>query len=484
MANYPDLYGWDTAFAVSITEVNVALAKVAATSTYSQSSAVTGGNATVSFALQKWKLTDTPGGNQLVANLSFTSNSTLTLPTNAQVSLSGWTIDVTFAAAFEATDPTTQKLKPVTLNAAPWASVVVNAPSAVPFAQQTYVQVIMTDWFNQSTDAMTVFDTEFLTVDIGKQIGIGPLAWLQPAKLGFAGAMMQDNVTKALGILAMTDPTKDPAAATLQLSPYAIVPGATAGYLISNDLVLKNMFVPGCAAAFSDDQVGNPANFGLYLVNGTNQLHNTNDLSFHHDLDGASQPATIAAGALNVGISGDTLTLALTPMNVQTKYAGVSLNATITENMTLSLTPKSGAPNDMVFILTNAKPSTPGITAQLSQGAQIAEAVLSVLFFALSATLTVLTFKGPLAQRLSKTAAKIWARVIAVGAGVIGLVVANVELWIALAQQGETHNIPSFAPLITAGLGGITFPGGTQVTFNGTAAQFANGILITIAPQF
>lgn len=480
MTNYPDLYGWDTAFAVSISQVNIALAKLPATSTYTQSSAVQGGNATVSFALQNWQLTDTPGGNQLVASLDFTSTSTLTLPSNSTVSLSGWSLSVTFAAAFESTG----QLKAITASNAPWATVVVTAPNGVPFAQQTYVQVIMTDWFNQSTAAMKVFDTEFVTVDIGAQIGSGPLAWLQPARLGFAGALMQDGFTKALGILAMTDPTKDPAAATLQLSPYAVPVGAQAGYLVSRDLVLENMILPGCASAFSDDHVGKPANFELYLVGQENQLRNANALSFHHDLDGASQPATIAAHGLNVSLDGDTLTLDLKPLNVQTKYAGVSLNANIAEDMTMSLVPKTGDPSQMVFILTNANPSTPDVTAQLSEGAQIASAVLSILIFALTAALTVLTFKGPLAQRLSTRAAKIWARVIAVAAGVVGLVIANVEGWIALAQQGETHDLPDFAPLITAGLGGITFPGGTQVRFNATAGQFANGMLITIAPQF
>ena len=69
-------------------------------------------------------------------------------------------------------------------------------------------------------------------MDIGDTVASKGLAWLKPQVPAFAGGVMADQVTKALGILAMTgddlaDAQVRAAAAPLQLSPYAIPENAT-----------------------------------------------------------------------------------------------------------------------------------------------------------------------------------------------------------------------------------------------------------------
>ncbi|MGH6911954.1 MAG: hypothetical protein ACREEG_17345, partial [Phenylobacterium sp.] len=95
MAEYPDTYGWDTVFAISIDKVNLALAQKPPSATFSATAPTTNGTASLNWSLTKWEVTDTPGGADIKISMRFGPLSQLTLTaggvdTNYDIALSGY----------------------------------------------------------------------------------------------------------------------------------------------------------------------------------------------------------------------------------------------------------------------------------------------------------------------------------------------------------------------------------------------------------
>ncbi len=110
---------------------------------------------------------------------------------------------------------------------------------------------------------------------------------------------MANQVTKALGILAMTgddlaDAQVRAAAAPLQLSPYAIPENATAGFIISARLFLRHMLMPACAGAFGGNEQDPTKQFEIY-GDGSLKLRNHRALEFTQELKGVQRAAHIEA---------------------------------------------------------------------------------------------------------------------------------------------------------------------------------------------
>lgn len=492
MANYPDTFGWDTVFAVSIDRVNIALTKVAASPTYTIDTPIQGGTASANWRFQNWRITDTPGGDQLEVTMDFGPGSTLSTPQTGEVALdqpAAWSCRVRFAAHFDEIDPLTRKLRARNRTGGAWAKVeVVPGYSDAPFGVVSVLQLLAQKWFDEDTSAVELFAQEFATVDLGKQIGSGPLAFIRPVQVGYAGGLMANGVTKAIGILAMTSAGKSPAAATLQLSPYTIPPGAKAGFVVSRELVLGNMIVPACAGAFSaDGGSGNIENFEVTLNDsGALRVRNTADLSFKHELDGVQRAAKLDAHALEVTLDGDSLLMKLTPMNVATQYDGLSLDATIEETLKLSLIDNPAQPGGKLFVFNSVQSTPPKVVSKSETWVKVAEGVGITLALVLTGALAVVSFKGTLMTKigLTATSAKIWARVIAVLVGAAGSIGALTPQWILEALEGDTHSIPDFGIFLTASISGISWPGGMQAVFVAEQAQFANGMLVTVDPRF
>jgi P-47 protein len=491
MSNYPDTHGWDTVFAVSTDRVNVALANVAPSPSYSRTLPITGGSATVNWTFTNWQVTDTPGGDSLVVRMDFGAGSVMT-STGSGVSPSTpldspqWSCDVTIRAHFDQVDSVTHKLRAITSTGQAWAVVSIVPPNTnPPFADVATLQLLIDDWFNSEGDSVTLFEQEFATVNIGASVGTGSLAWLSPVTLGFAGAKMADGVTKAMGILAMTSADKSPEAASLELSPYAIKPNAVAGYVVSRELVMRHMFLPACCSAFSLDDTGTADSYRL-SGDDSSVLTNTAALHYLQEVDGVQRTATLAPNTLRLALDGDSLALTMTPLNVETKYPGISLDVTITERLQMSLNDNPNHPGSRFFALTEVDGIPPKIQMVASAGVEIATAVIGGLITLVSLALSVKTFKGPLMRglKLSESSAKVWARVIAVVVSIASTFVASRIAWLALAEKGEVSDIADFGPVLTSGLAGITWPGSGTTNFVAVEGEFADGMLITVDPQF
>ena len=482
MSTYPDTHGWDTVFAISILEVNKLLAKLPDSPQFEAVRSTNLVDLKLSWRFTNWSITDTPGGAQLQVRMEFSDDSLLSHSDGtADTSLAGLACDVTFQAHFDDTDPQTQKLRAKTTGT--WATVALVAldGGGLPNPNDTFaIKSILKDWFDQPGEAVELFQQEFAAVNMGAEMAAKGLEWLAPKRLGYAGAVMADGVTKALGILAMTG-DKAPSDAELKLSPYVIPPNATAGYILSAELFLRHMLLPASAGAFG----GEVADFEIVgLAN--DQLRNKNTLKFTLKIDSKSKPASIDAGQLQFSFAGDKLKMSITPMHAGTDFGWITLDATINEEFTTALIQHPDVPDGTIFTLSSAQYREPDIAVVIEHEAAVAEAVLTSLVAVLSIALMVVSFKGPISKATNKLGpleAKIWARIAAGGLLALGEVAVNMPGWLALAVEGQTKHIPDFNMVLNEGLKGIVWPGGNAV-LEPVAGEFANGLLVTVKPKF
>jgi hypothetical protein len=490
MTNIPDTFGWDTVFAISIAKVNEYLGNVPPSDSFSTQAEVTGGTTRLDWSFENWRITDTPIGGKIEVTLDFGPGSTMTRPDGGGTKTvpleSQWSCVVVFEAHFDDTDPTTRQLVARTAQGAPWASVRIES-SIADTPTRIALQSLVSRWFREAPEAVALFEQEFATVNVGDIVAGEGLDWLKPRVLAFAGGLMADQVTKALGILAMTgddlaDAQTRAGQATLQLSPYAIPANATSGFVISARLFLRHMLMPACAGTFGGSQQDPTKHFELY-GDGTPQLRNRTALDFTQELSGAQRAAHIKAEGLNFGFEGERLRMRIA-QNVATHVAGLSLDATTTQAYIAILMNKPDAPG-AVFLLENDGYSEPDIVVVREPWVTALQAVGEALVLALSAALAVVSFRGPLMRQagLDSTAAKIWARVIAAVFALVGTALVNVPSYIEWALQGEVHRFPDFGSFLNkAYLDRIVWPGQGPTQFTTTAVRFANGLQIAIEP--
>jgi hypothetical protein len=483
MSTFPQTHGWDTVFAIDIREVNKALAKLPESPQYAIEEAIRGATATLTWSFSGWQILDTPGGSRLQVQMAFSDDAALSRSDKPEPrSLGGLACNVTFEANFVKTDPVTRQLRAVTEGEWAIVDLVALEGAELPseFDDRTTIKSAIKRWFGESEEAVALFQQEFATVDISVEMEQAGLDWLRPKELGYAGGVMADGVTKALGILAMTG-DKVPPENALLLSPYAIPPNAKAAYILSAELFLRHMLLPACAGAFSAVD----ADFEVY-GNASDKLRNLKTLSFKQKVDVAERDASIDAGQLRFSFEGDKLAMSITPMHVATAHEFLTLDAVIDEEFTASLIPNPTVPGATIFALSTARYKEPKIDVVMSTGAEIAEAAASFVVAALAAALTVYSFKGPLQKldfKLGGIAVKIWARIAAAALLLVGEALANIPGWIDLAVKGETRHIPDFSPVLNSGLAGISWPG-VDATLEPVAGAFANGLMVTIESHF
>jgi Clostridium P-47 protein len=493
MANIPDTFGWDTVFAISIDKVNDYLASVPASAPFSVQDDVTGSTARLDWSFENWRITDTPVGSRIEVTLDFGPGSTISISGGSGTQSTSldpplWTCVVTFGAHFDGTDPATRRLVARTAQGQDWASVRIETEVPNTAAVRLVLQGLISKWFKEAPEAVELFEQEFATVNIGNVVAGEGLDWLKPQVVAFAGGVMADQVTKALGILAMTGPDRNDAEArasqaTLQLSPYAIPANATSGFIISARLVLRYMLMPACAGTFGGDEKDPTKHFEIY-GEGTPKLRNRKALDFKQDLDGAQRGAHVRAEGLDFSFEGERLRLRLA-QNVATHVAGLSLDATIDQAYIAILMDKPDASGETVFLLANDGHRKPEVTVVREPWVTGVQAAAESLVLALTAALAVVSFRGPLMRQLDldTQAARIWARVIAAVFAVVGTTLVGIPNYIEWALQGQVHSFPDFGKFLNkAYLDRIGWPGGETTQFQPTTVSFANGLQIAIEP--
>src|SRR5262249_48924054 len=111
------------------------------------------------------------------------------------------------------------------------------------------IQAVLTAWLNSN---LQQFNHVFAAVDLNVTADNGAFQWLKPTKLGYAvnteGADSSDDYV--FGVLAMTSGRDDPNLSN-QISSNIIPSGANAGFLVSQERYIDQIFMPGAYMLFN-----------------------------------------------------------------------------------------------------------------------------------------------------------------------------------------------------------------------------------------
>lgn len=488
---YPDTFGWDTVFAMKLPVANLALAKLAPSPIYTRqmplSNQATG---TLTWSLEKWEIIGAPGGSDMSISMAFGAASKFeqvggTSPGSPKLDVAGFACDVTFEAYFP---EFSSKLTARTASGVSWAKVTFRHPPGFDASWALIIETILSDWFTNDPEAIELFSSEFMSLDMSDAIGQDHLKWLKPDQLGYAGGTLADGVTQAIGILALTvvgDGSQRrtiPPGARLQLSPYAIPAGASAGFQMSRELVMTNLFKPGVASAFSNDV--NPDLTRFTLSEDGSTLTNNVALSYKQAIEAVDRTCTIENGQLSARLGGNRLVLNVSPLTVETSLPGLLVDAQIVENLELSLKAIPGKADAKIFMLENVDAQAPVMNHHYTGTSVISMAVIGALIAIVGLVLMVVSFSGPLARKLTATSAKIISRVIAAAVAGAGLLISTILVIIQAAVPNNLDELPSIDPLLNMAIGRFNWPTGTTVRFAATSGSFANGILMAVEPKF
>ena len=488
---YPDTSGWDTVFAMILPVANLALKKVPPSPIYTQKMSLSNQMiGTLTWSLADWSIIDAPGGSQMSISMAFDATSKFVqeggaFPGSTPLDVAGFACNVTFESYFP---ELSNKLTARTADGASWAKVTFKHPPGFDASKALIIQTILSDWFKDDPEAIELFSSEFMSLDMSDAIGQDHLKWLKPDQLGFAGGTMSDGVTKAIGILALTvvgDGSQRrtiPPGARMQLSPYAIPAGASAGFQMSRELVMTNLFTPAVASAFSNDVDPDLKHFTLSEDGST--LSNNVGLSYKQAIEGVERICTIDNGKLSARLGGNRLVLSISPLTAETSLAGLLVDAQIIENLELSLVSIPGKTDAKTFMLENVDAQEPVMNHHYTGTSIISMAVIGALIAIVGLVLMVVSFKGPLARRLTTISAKIISRVIAAAVAGAGLLIGTILVIIQAAVPENVDELPSIDPLLNTAIGRFNWPAGTTVRFAATSGSFANGILMAVEPKF
>lgn len=478
---YPESYGWDTVFALTLPAAKKLLSALPPSPTFTAMTPVTGGTAKLSWNFVSWEITDAPGGAMIEMSMHFGANSSLTMPRAIvadpiALDRSGILCKIQFQASFV---PGTGKLMPVT--GTDWATVEVGVPVMFNGTAKQSMQTILQDWF-ASDDAQALFATELLTLDMSSEVD-NEVPWLKPTLFGFAGGTLT-NGAKAIGIMTMAaGSTPDGAARApgrLALSPAAIPDNAEAGYFLSRELVMGNMFIPAIIANFSNDGVGKLSDYDV--ASSDSRLTNRAPLAFKMEMEDERRGCTIDGGKLSAYIDGSYLYLNIEPLTAETSIAGLLVDAVMREKFSLSLVPLPDKPDSSILALKSIDPQIT-LAHRNSTTVTVTTLTIAAALAVLGGVLAVVSPKGFLRDKLglSVEMAKIWARVIVAAVGFVGgVLIAGIPFIVAAAREGRMEEIPVIDALLNTLLARIQWPEKGKTRFLATEGSFANGILMAV----
>jgi hypothetical protein len=296
-----DTYGWDTAFAIRVDDVNAAIIRKGASPKSFSAAAKdphTGIEVDVTGTFSDWQIT--MGGSGKLIHMS---TPVTQLTAMGEIPSQGSVRFVFGAGTFEIeveleyvphTDPpdggtgrfhnlkvrhtgTTAEEQVVTVLGAYEFGTSTDG-SNTPFdAVADDVKAAMQDWFNTN---LIDFEHVFATVNLNRTADQGQFTWLLPTYTSYAyidGATLDDSI---LGILCMTE-GRSADGLDQEISPNAIPEGARAGFLIAPERFVKEMLWPSMPIVFkgarSSDFAMRTDGTGLTLAAGSATIEDLKD---------------------------------------------------------------------------------------------------------------------------------------------------------------------------------------------------------------
>lgn len=257
-------YGWDTAFAIRLPDVNSAIVK-SGCSPKAFSEVAPDGSCRASGTFGTWQLCRS-GDGVLVHFTIPVRSGTMTFQ-GKDTPLAGAVATIEVQLRHIPPQPKGVQASPSDHQLVlrvdggtptdPVVSVVaLSMPTDPGLLAKALISGLLQGWLNDNLDSFThVFNTVTLNRIVDKK----QFEWLAPTHTGYAFTSGPTDDTSILGVLCMTQGRSDDNIAA-QLSPNAIPPGARSGFLISSQRFLEEMVLPALPKAFPGSTA---ADFGM-----------------------------------------------------------------------------------------------------------------------------------------------------------------------------------------------------------------------------
>ncbi len=397
---------WDTVSALTYEALNSAIvAEKSSPASFSQGgSSGLIGPYTVSASFGDWQLVEGGDGQNVWMNLPMSGGSAVFSQLNQTYDFEGSaTIEVKMNYIPQPTtgNGTPQNLQVLTSSSDPTIPVVSmematltnpDAPS-VPL-DPTVVEIIEGALIEWLTANLQDFNQVFAVADLNVVLASTDpsLQWLKPTYVSYAVTDKGTLDTSVFGVLAMTRPDVD-APTSHQISPDAIPAGCNGGFLLSQELFMNEIILPGIYLMFPGSTPND------FVVNNDNsQVTNTVPLSFQlTDDDNNVYTANVNTQDFKITLLGQQLTVIFTDLNYESGL-GVYTHLNYQGVYQMDMNPQThqlemnmvGTPTMYTYItLTSARQWTDiGISVVLSVAGAVVGAFLGGL---VSAGITALT---------------------------------------------------------------------------------------------
>ena len=455
-AGTADTNGWDTVFAIPVQYVNQAIVDAEASpTTFQQSDSTLSASITGTFG--DWQIA-IGGSGELLAMTVPIPSATLTFA-NQDYPMTNLTatilVNLTYVEQSNVANGQGYNLQvnPQPAGGTPAVIMETLLPVNSNSMLQLVTEQLLLEWLNAN---LASFAYVFNTVNLNMQADQAQWQWLMPTTVAYAYAAdpggSLNNSTFA--VLCMT---QNKLAPTPQVSPYAIPPGAQAGFCINTADYLGNLMLPMMPQLFS----GASASDFTYETSG-GILTNTNPVNMDPvSVNGSDKTPTVPTGGLSVSVTGSEVEIAVTNLHVEFS-PGIDIYVNYTQWYQLSIYNQSAGTQTIIF----NQSTVPGHTeAASSHSVEIATwvTVTEIVASLIAATIGVVVgIAGPMATIAMKI-------VVGLIIAVVLNVITNIPQYMNIAANNDWDKLPPINAMVTNATNPVTWPGGTD--FTPTSAQ-------------
>lgn len=247
-------YGWDTAYAIRMSDVNSAIRR-AACSPRSFEQVAPDGSCSAQGQFGDWQLC--PGGDGVLLHMAVPLLGGTLIYKGQAINLGAGRVKIEVQLrhippqpACAGDPPSDHQLVMKTEGDSPTQPAVsvidLQLDRDPGFVLRAIASGLLQAWFS---DHLGAFEHVFNTVTLNRIVDREQFKWLAPTHTGYACASGATEDTSVFGVLCMTQGRSDQGIAS-QLSPNAIPPGARSGLLISRERFLQQMVLPCLPSAF------------------------------------------------------------------------------------------------------------------------------------------------------------------------------------------------------------------------------------------
>ena len=477
MATTPDLYHWDTAFAMRLSHFNRLIA--ASTDTRAWTHPPSAGTVPPPRAIASWQFgawsVSRAVGSEIELTMPLQPGGTLTMD-GVSYDLTGCQCRLTTEMVLKPiTAPQTHGLGAASRHGGPWAEVEVLPPNdAFPFQVTERLTEVLDSWF-QTDAALQVFDAHFDGLRVQTALTADGAPWLVPRAVGFAGATLPDG-DLAIGLLARVEQADD-IGAQFMLSPYVIPEKQAAGFVISIDRFFGTLLVPALAHAFGAD----PGKLAATFKVADGVIQNLTPLTFPvTTANGQSHVATVPPQQLVVSIDGDALVLDLRDMSFAVNLGPVkwvTIHLSMVERLHAELRSPQGQPQQRVLTFTQS--GTPQVQRRDEDSwAKLGGEVLVEIGVAI-ASVFLLKYLSGAKEGVSIVASRLLVALGAVIATEVGQLINDVPDFLAgHLTDDDLKKMGNFGSLIDDGLAAVSWQ--MRAGFDLTDVAFADSLQCTI----